>query len=149
MDQYERRRMNTAYFNQWIDNEFREGLLYQPAVPASPWVGYSGGRSVKNSPSILAVGNRFVGNRLEGNTFLAALGKVSPTAQTKPPSPAGRDVIFEHNLVRFSTTGIEVDSGQWFSLLRGNRFSGVRKLFRDNGYETKVLEVAPTTEAAR
>ena len=133
----QRRRFSYALFNQWIDNTFDEGFVFDQGPWAYGYVGYTSSRTASLKESTPAIGNRFLANRLLGGTRLAA---TVPGTATVPPGavPVGRDGIFERNSGRRQPVGITIDSGHADTLLRGNQFEQVNEPVVNKGTGTLV-----------
>ncbi len=135
-------RLSYAFFNQWIDNSFREGLTYYQYPFASAFVGFTAIRSDVDGSTIPAIGNRFVGNALSGNTSMGVRGNAQfAPAKVFPPQglPFSCDGMFERNTISFTREGIGLDAGQTRTLLRNNIFSHVLRPVRDEASDTLIL----------
>jgi hypothetical protein len=127
-----------ALFNQWLDNIFDEGLVFEQGPWAYGYVGYTSFRTASLRGSTPAIGNRLVGNCLFGGT---QLGATVPRRPLFPSGslPVGRDGIFEQNTVLHQPVGLTVDAGHTDTLARENHFEKVTEPLVNAGADTLIL----------
>lgn len=92
------RRFSYAFFNQWLDNVFEESGSFEQGPSREGFLGlyaYSGGEW----PGTVAIGNRFVGNRLDTGARWGLRNFAPAAVQEAMRSPAGLDTLFEANTV--------------------------------------------------
>jgi len=134
--------LSYAYFNQWIGNSFREGLVYYQYPFSFAFLGYTAIRSDLSSVTVPAIGNRFERNNLDGEISMGVVTNVQFPPQKGLPMkglPFSRDAIFEGNTIANSHEGIHLDAGHAEILLRDNVFSAVSRPYRDEAWGTLIL----------
>jgi hypothetical protein len=136
------RRYSYALFNQWLDNTFEQGLAYSQGFWPYGFVGYATQRLGTARSSTPAIGNRFECNRLNNGTRMGAQNYENVPLEDVAPDaiPMARDAIFEKNHIDFQPTGILVDRGHRFTLLRENSTSSVEQPIQNQGSETVVIQ---------
>jgi hypothetical protein len=119
-DSHGRRRYSYALFNQWLDNDFEQGLVFDQGPWAEAFVGVSSNRSQGLNDTTPAVGNRVARNRIGFGTFIGAETMFNASTDNLTPEalPLGRDMVIEGNTVPHR--GVQVGKGQWFTLVRDN-----------------------------
>jgi hypothetical protein len=136
LDSEGKRRISYSFFNQWIDNRFEEGLVYDQGPWPYGYVGYTAYRSDSENTTP-AIGDRFVGNTLLSGTQMGAISVPSILGNVTS-APVSRDAIFEKNDVAFQAVGITIDPGHWFTFLRENQMKSVAKPIHDKGSYTRL-----------
>lgn len=135
-----RRRYSTCMFNQWLNNDFKEGFVYQQG----PWLhGFLGvavnpANGTLDPPAAAVIGN-IIRNNSVSDDFTIGLRLDHPhTGEFRNLTAGylGRDTVIEGNHVAASAVGIEVAPGFIDTLIRNNRIEACPKPIDDRGMNT-------------
>jgi hypothetical protein len=136
----DRRRYSTCMFNQWLNNDFKEGFIYQQG----PWLhGFLGvaanpGNGTLDPPAASLVGNVIRNNRVTDDFTIGARLDRPHNGEFKNLTAGylGRDTVIEGNHISSVALGIEVAQGYIDTLVRNNQIEGCAKAIEDRGMNT-------------
>jgi hypothetical protein len=137
------RRFSICMFNQWLNNDLREGFVYQQG----PWTdGVLGPAPGANNgkldpPAITTLGNIVRNNRVgDRHTIGALLTGRHPFALTNfgVSEYLGRDTIIEGNTVTDTPVAIDVYPGYRDTVVRNNHVARSPVPLRDDGRNTWI-----------
>lgn len=143
IEQRKARRYSTCWFNEWLNNDLKEGFTYDQGAwqdgVLGPETDARGGKL--EPPAIMTMGNVVRNNKLNGrNTAGAFLAGPHPFALTSfgVLGYIGRDTIIEGNNVSDSPTAIDIYPGFRDTVVRHNQVERCPIPLSDDGMNTWV-----------
>lgn len=134
-----------CYFTQWVENEIREGFVYQqgPEEDDSATLGlYARNIPAGRDAGVLILGNVIRRNRVNDNTRIGLFyygQKAREEARQSVRDRAaeiGRDAVIEANAVSDSPVGIDVEAGFHGTVIRNNEFVRVAQHVRRRKWDS-------------
>jgi hypothetical protein len=130
------RRYSYSMFNQWLNNAFREGFVYD----YGPWMnGVIGPLTCtgQQPPAMVALGNIVRGNHVSDHYTIGAF-HAGPHPVTLALEYVAQDTIIEGNSVDDSPVGIDIYPGFRDTLVRHNQVHRCAVPFSDDGMNTWI-----------
>jgi len=145
-----KRHYSCCMFNQWINNEFTQGFIYDQShyddgrssgAVVGPLVSVLGlSKPIDPPHAVMAIGNILRGNRVSNQTTLvAAFLYVLAKGETLPLPYVGRDTVFEDNQISDTAFGINIAPYFIDSLVRDNIFDGCATNIQNKGVGTVII----------
>ena len=130
------RRYSYSMFNQWLNNTFHEGFIYD----YGPWVNGVVGPLTCDGlqpPAMVALGNVVRGNHVSDHYTIGAF-RPGPHPATVTSEYVAQDTVIEGNSVDDSPVGIDIYPGFRDSLVRHNLVRRCPVPFSDDGVHTRI-----------
>jgi len=134
------RAYSTCWFNQWLNNDFSQGFIYQQGAFLKGILGPCASASMLEPPAVNTLGNVVRNNTLRDNHTAGAFS-FGPHPLQAPKSITGclgRDTLVEGNAVSDSPLALEVYPLYVDTLLRSNRVERCAVPLRDDGTNTWI-----------